>query len=83
MLTTKQTLKILAERGIDVSYPTVALWVREGKFAGAERREESRGAVWYIPQSAVENFKKPEVGRPAKLKVRAKKSEIKLKEKTI
>ena len=69
MLTTKQALKVLAERGIDVSYPTVALWVRNGKFEGAKLKEESRGAVWYIPQSAVENIKKPEIGRPVKERV--------------
>lgn len=70
MLTTKQVLEALADKGITVSYPTVALWVRKGKFEGAERKEESRGAVWYIPRSSVENFKKPEIGRPAKVKIK-------------
>lgn len=64
MLTTKQTLELLAERGIKVSYPTVAFWVREGKFKGAELKEESRGAVWYIPRESVENFERPKIGRP-------------------
>ena len=68
MLTTKQVLELLAEKGISVSYPTVALWVREGKFEGAERRDEARGAVWYIPRKSVENFKKPEMGRPSNKK---------------
>lgn len=66
MLTTKQVLEALAENGIFVSYPTVALWVREGKFEGAERKDEARGAVWYVPRSSVENFKKPKIGRPKK-----------------
>ncbi|MCA1623173.1 MAG: hypothetical protein LC768_03535 [Acidobacteria bacterium] len=60
--------RLKAERGISVSYLTIALWVREGKFEVAERKEESRGAVWYIPRSSVENFKKPEIGRPLKSK---------------
>lgn len=68
MLTTRQTLELLAKRGIKVSYPTVAQWVREGKFKGAKREETPRGAVWYIPKSSVEDFEKPEMGRPPKVK---------------
>jgi|GEM_PF-1911040 len=67
-LTTKEALELLAERGIVVSYPTIALWVREGKFEGAEREETPRGAVWYIPRKSVEDFQKPEMGRPPKKK---------------
>lgn len=68
MLTTRQTLELLAERGIKVSYPTVAQWVREGKFKGAQLEETPRGAVWYIPKNSIENFEKPEMGRPRKIK---------------
>lgn len=64
MVTTKQALELLKKRGINVSYPTVAWWVRTGKFEGAELVEESRGAVWRIPKSAVENFEQPKIGRP-------------------
>lgn len=67
-LTTKEALELLAERGIVVSYPTIALWVREGKFKDAEREETPRGAVWYIPRKSVEDFQKPEMGRPPKAK---------------
>ncbi len=65
MLTTKEVLEFLAEKGIIISYPTVALWVREGKFEGAERKQESRGVVWYIPKKSVEKFEKPKIGRPS------------------
>lgn len=66
IITTKQALEVLEGRGIKVSYPTIALWVRDGKFDGAKLKKESRGDVWYIPKSSVENFKKPEMGRPRK-----------------
>lgn len=66
-VTTKEALTILRERGIEVPYPTLALWVREGRFAGARLDESNpRGAVWYIPRKSVENFTPPERGRPAK-----------------
>jgi len=69
MVTTKEALKILQVRGLDVPYPTLALWVREGRFKGAKLDESNpRGAVWYIPRKSVETFEPPERGRPAKPK---------------
>jgi transposase-like protein len=64
-VTTKQAKELLAERGITVSYPTIAQWVREGRFAGAERDETERGPVWRIPVASVKKFDPPKTGRPA------------------
>ena len=61
---TKRALELLAARGIEVSYPTVAQWVREGRFAGAEREETDCGPVWRIPIASVNSFDPPKVGRP-------------------
>lgn len=63
-VTTKEALELLAERGIVASYPTVAQWVREGRFEGAERDETERGPVWRIPVEAVKRFEPPKTGRP-------------------
>ncbi len=68
-VTTKEALNILRARGLKVPYPTIALWVREGRFAGAELDEDNpRGAVWYIPRKSVESFTPPERGRKPKPK---------------
>lgn len=64
-VTTKQAQELLAERGIAVSYPTIAQWVREGRFSGAQRDETERGPVWRIPVEAVKKFEPPKAGRPA------------------
>ena len=61
MLTTSETQAALAERGIEVSYSNLALWVRSGKFPGAEL---IGGKVWLIPSEAVEKFKPPARGWP-------------------
>lgn len=65
-MTTKKALELLGERGISVSYPTVAQWVREGRFEGAWRDETERGPVWRIPVKAVKSFEPPTTGRPPK-----------------
>jgi hypothetical protein len=67
MVTTKEALKMLEKRGFSVPYPTLALWVREGRFEGAKLDENNpRGSVWYIPRNSVETFQPPERGRPPK-----------------
>jgi hypothetical protein len=73
MLTTKKALEMLKARGVEVSYPTIALWVREGKFEGARREETPRGPVWLIPEESVVNFQPPTMGRPPKSKPEAQK----------
>jgi hypothetical protein len=61
MLTTKETRQALAERGVEVSYSNLALWVRSGKFPGAEL---IGGKVWLIPSDAVARFEPPVRGWP-------------------
>lgn len=67
-LTTKQAQKALAERGVTVSYPTIAQWVREGRFEGAVLDETERGPVWRIPVESVRKFEPPKAGRPPRAK---------------
>lgn len=43
---------------------TVRLWCRQGKFPNA--RQIGRG--WIIPQSDLDNFNQPTMGRPPKVK---------------
>jgi len=64
MVTTKQALEMLNARGIGVSYPTLAQWVREGKFASAILEETERGPVWRIPIESIKQFEPPKQGRP-------------------
>jgi hypothetical protein len=61
---TKRARELLAERGIKVSYPTLAQWVREGRFAGAGLEETDRGPVWRIPVDSIRAFEAPKIGRP-------------------
>jgi hypothetical protein len=72
-VSTKQAQALLEERGIQVSYPTIAQWVREGRFVGAELEETERGPVWRIPLASVKTFEPPKMGRPRKAKAEASK----------
>ncbi|MCA1625028.1 MAG: helix-turn-helix domain-containing protein [Acidobacteria bacterium] len=45
---------------------TVKGWIRSGLFPNAKLEETIAGSVWLIPESDLENFKKPEMGRPKK-----------------
>jgi hypothetical protein len=74
MVTTKKAQEMLAERGIEVSYPTLAQWTREGKFEGAEREETERGPVWRIPLDSIKKFQPPPMGRPPGKSSTAKKA---------
>ena len=65
MLTSQQVANEL-----DAAYSTVMLWIKQGRFPGAELVEESRGPVWYIPASALEKFERPKPGRPRKPKAK-------------
>ena len=66
-ITTKQALALLQEMGVKVSYPTVAQWVREGRFNGAKLEDTERGPVWRIPVESVKGFEPPKMGRPRKV----------------
>jgi hypothetical protein len=68
-VTTKQAQKLLEERGIAISYPTIAQWVREGRFDGATREETERGPVWRIPLASVNKVEQPKAGRPKETKL--------------
>lgn len=45
---------------------TVKGWIRNGLFPNARLEETIAGSIWLIPESDLENFKKPEMGRPKK-----------------
>jgi hypothetical protein len=76
MLTTKEALRVLEDRGIKAAYSTIAYWVRTGKFSGAVQEETPRGVVWYIPRYAVDLFEQPEMGRPVKEKDKSTEKKI-------
>lgn len=59
MLTTQQVAQKLRK-----PYPTVALWVRQGRFPHAKYEETPRGGVWWIPESDLAGFVAPKPGRP-------------------
>lgn len=61
MLTTKE----VAER-IGVKYPTVMLWIRENKLAGAVKESTPRGDYWLVPESSLVGIVKRGQGRPKK-----------------
>ena len=60
-LTTSQA----AER-LGVGKSTVNLWCRRGFFPNARSEETPRGPVWLIPESDLEGFEPPKMGRPRK-----------------
>lgn len=60
-LTTSQA----AER-LGVGKSTVNLWCRRGLFPHARSEETPRGPVWLIPESDLEGFEPPKMGRPPK-----------------
>ena len=65
----KQALTPLevAER-LQVSAITVRVWCRRGLFPNAKVTETPRGPFWEIPESDLENFEPPKMGRPPKPK---------------
>ena len=52
----------------DVNSYTVKSWARSGLFPNARLEETIAGSVWLIPDSDLKDFKKPEMGRPKKVK---------------
>lgn len=60
MLTSQQVAEELS-----VPYSTVMLWLKQGRFPGAQLDESNpRGPVWFIPRSALDTFERPSRGRP-------------------
>ena len=52
----------------EVNSYTVKGWIRSGLLPNAKLEETVAGSVWLIPEADLENFKKPEQGRPKKAK---------------
>jgi excisionase family DNA binding protein len=63
LLTASQAAKYLK-----VSSVTVRVWCKRGLFPHAELKETPFGSGWLIPESDVENFEPPKMGRPPKAK---------------
>ncbi len=61
----KLTTSEVATR-LGVGKSTVNLWCNQGRFPNAESVEETRGAVWLIPETDLNGFEKPKAGRPPK-----------------
>lgn len=62
------TVKQVAER-LGAGASSVRLWVKDGKFPGAQLIEPPAGLpYWMIPETALEGFVNPGRGRPAKPK---------------
>lgn len=52
----------------EVNSYTVKGWIRNGLLPNAKLEETIAGSVWLIPESDLEGFQKPEMGRPKKKK---------------
>jgi hypothetical protein len=59
-----------AER-LGMANVTVRLWCRQGRFPNARSEDTPRGAIWYIPESDLKDFRPPQPGRPPKAKAKA------------
>jgi transcriptional regulator with XRE-family HTH domain len=66
------TIEVAQRLGVGKS--TVNLWCNQGRFPSAESVQESRGPVWYIPESDLTGFEKPKSGRPPKDRVSVEKT---------
>jgi hypothetical protein len=58
-LTTKDLSKIF-----DVAEVTARVWCQKGHFPNAYLEETPFGSYWLIPETDVQEFKRPKVGRP-------------------
>lgn len=61
------TVTQAAER-LNVAAITVRKWCKRGLFQHAYLHETPLGALWMIPESDLENFDPPKMGRPPKAK---------------
>lgn len=67
MLTTTEAAALLTERGITVKADTIKHWCQQGKFPNARRIGGPRRGSWLIPQSDLDAFTPPTMGRPKKV----------------
>ena len=64
-LTTAEAAKWLSEReGKPLKPDTVKHWCLQGRFPNARRVGSANRGNWLIPQSDLENFTLPPMGRP-------------------
>lgn len=59
---------------LGVSSVTVRVWCRRGLFPHAELKETEFGSGWLIPNSDLEGFESPKMGRPSKPRDEASKA---------
>lgn len=52
----------------EVTSYAVKNWIKTGLLPNAKLEESIAGSVWLIPESDLENFVKPEMGRPKKMR---------------
>ncbi len=52
----------------EVTSYAVKNWIKTGLLPNAKLEESIAGSVWLIPESDLENFTKPEMGRPKKMR---------------
>ena len=55
-----------AAQRLGVANVTVRLWCRQGRFPNARVLDTPRGAIWYIPEGDLKDFRPPQPGRPPK-----------------
>ncbi len=58
---------------LGVKHVTVRAWLTKNLFPNAKLEETILGKVWLIPESDLENFEQPKVGRPLKLRSKLEK----------
>ncbi len=64
MFTTNEAAAFLTERGSPTKPDTIKHWCQQGKFPNARRLGGPRRGFWLIPQSDLDNFTPPPMGRP-------------------
>jgi Helix-turn-helix domain len=64
-LTTEEVAKRLSEREAkSIPRDTVKHWCQQGRFPNARRIGSGRRGYWLIPQSDLDSFSLPPMGRP-------------------
>ncbi|HEY9286168.1 MAG TPA: helix-turn-helix domain-containing protein [Pyrinomonadaceae bacterium] len=55
-----------ASARLGVAHSTVRQWCNKGLFPNARLEETLIGSVWVIPETDLDNFTPPKMGRPSK-----------------
>jgi hypothetical protein len=64
---------------LEVSAASVRAWCKRGLFPNAELTETLIGPAWAIPESDLDNFRQPPMGRPPKPKASDTDSKVNMK----